>query len=130
MNITLREGMPTVQRVIPAPADAVWNVLTDIEVWPKWGPTVLGAELSEAGPLRLGARGKVWTPLLVPIAFEITEFDDGRRWAWQVLGVNATRHGVDPRDDGCLAWMSAPRWATAYLPVCAIALQRIARMVG
>lgn len=130
MNIALRNGMPTVEHAISAPAPSVWKVLIDLDAWPQWGPTVLGAELTGPGPLRLGARGKVWTPIGVPLPFEITEFDDGRRWAWKVGGVQATRHGVDPTPDGCRAWMSAPLWAPAYLPVLAIGLQRIAQMVG
>jgi hypothetical protein len=35
---------------------------------------------------------------------------------------------VDPDGDGCRAWMSAPVWAPAYLPVLGIALRRIDRM--
>jgi hypothetical protein len=46
-------------------------------------------------------------------------------WAWRVAGVPATRHGVEPRDGGCRAWMSAPVWAPAYLPVLALGLRRI-----
>jgi hypothetical protein len=130
MNIAWRDGMPTVERRISAPAAAVWDVLTDLAAWPQWGPTVLGARLDSTGPLRLGARGKIWTPIGLPVPFRITEFDAGRRWAWKVAGVNATRHGVDPSGDGCVAWMSAPVWAPAYLPVLAIALERIAGMVG
>ncbi|MFG1934188.1 SRPBCC family protein [Mycobacterium sp. NPDC048908] len=125
----MRNRMPTVEREIAVPAAAVWDVLTDLTAWPRWGPTVMGAQLDGPGPLRLGARGTIWTPVGVPVPFEITEFDAGRRWSWKVAGINATRHGVDPRDGGCLAWMSAPLWAPGYLPVLGIALQRIERMV-
>ena len=126
MNVVLRKGMPTVERAIAAPAPAVWNVLTDLNVWPQWGPSVRRAELTGPGPLRLGAHGRVWTPIGVPLPFEITEFDAGRSWAWQVAGVEATKHGVEPTDDGCRAWMSAPIWAPVYLPVLAVGLRRIA----
>jgi uncharacterized protein YndB with AHSA1/START domain len=86
---------------IEAPAETVWNVMTALDKWPKWGPTVSGAELTSAGPLRLGSRGKVWTPAGVPLPFEITEFEPGRMW------------------------VSSPVWAPAYVPVLAIALPRI-----
>jgi uncharacterized protein YndB with AHSA1/START domain len=121
--------MWTVSRRIQTPADAVWQLLVDLDDWPRWGPTVQRAEL-DGGVLTLGTKGRVWTPVGLPLPFEITEFVPGRCWAWQVAGVPATRHGVDPEDDGCRAWMSAPLWAPAYLPVLAIALQRIEAMAG
>jgi uncharacterized protein YndB with AHSA1/START domain len=130
MDIAMRNRMPTVERDIAAPAEAVWSVLVDLEAWPQWGPTVQRAELSVPGPLRRGAHGKVWTPVGVALPFTITAFEAGRLWAWEVAGIGATRHGVEPVGDGCRAWMSAPVWAPAYLPVLAIALNRIARMVG
>lgn len=107
------------------PVDSVWRVLTDLDAWPQWGPTVQRAELDDAGPLRLGSRGKVWTPVGVALPFEITEFDDGRAWAWKVAGVPATRHVVTPHPHGCRASFGVPLWAPAYLPVCALALKRI-----
>ncbi|WP_235672690.1 SRPBCC family protein [Mycolicibacterium hodleri] len=107
------------------PVDSVWRVLTDLDAWPQWGPTVQRAELDDPGPLRLGSRGKVWTPIGVALPFEITEFDDGRVWAWKVAGVPATRHVVTPHSQGCRASFGVPLWAPAYLPVCALALKRI-----
>jgi uncharacterized protein YndB with AHSA1/START domain len=116
--------MLPVRRHIDAPADAVWRVLTDLEAWPRWGVTVSRAEL-DGNVLTLGVSGRVWTPVGLPLPFEITEFVPGRSWGWRVAGVSATRHGVDPDGAGCRVWMSAPVWAPAYLPVLAIALRRI-----
>jgi hypothetical protein len=117
--------MLTTARSMPASPEAAWRVLTDLDAWPVWGPTVQGAELSEPGPLRLGSRGKVWTPVGVPLPFEVTEFDDGREWAWRVAGVPATRHTVTAHRDGCRVTFGVPVWAPPYLIVCALALKRI-----
>lgn len=114
----------TVSRKIAAPADVVWHLLIDLKAWPRWGPTVAGAELAGGG-FESGATGRVWTPVGVPLPFTITELDPGRSWGWRVAGVPATRHGVEPDAGGCRAWMSAPVWAPAYLPVLAVALKRI-----
>jgi hypothetical protein len=103
----------------------VWQLLTDLDAWPKWGPTVRRAELHGPGPLRLGSRGLVWTPFAVPLPFEITEFEDGRSWAWKVAGVSATGHTVVPQTGGCRVSFSVPVWAPAYLAVGAVALKRI-----
>jgi hypothetical protein len=125
----MHSQMWTVSRNVEASADAVWHVLTDLDAWPKWGPTVAGAELDGSG-FELGATGRVWTPVGVPLPFVISELDAGRTWAWNVAGVPATRHGVEPSDSGSRVWMSAPFWAPAYLPVLAIALRRIDEMAS
>ena len=122
--------MPTVELATSLPSAAVWSVLVDLTSWPKWGPTVAGAELDEPGPLKLGARGKVWTPVGVPLPFEINEFSDGRVWAWRVAGVPATRHEVIPTREGCVLSMAVPVWAPAYLSIMAIAVPRIERLAA
>ncbi|MGE2736245.1 SRPBCC family protein [Mycolicibacterium vaccae] len=119
--------MWTVSRDIPAPADTVWQILVDLEAWPRWGPTVARASLDGPG-FELGATGRVWTPVGVPLPFAISELDPGRVWGWHVAGVPATRHGVEPGGQRCRAWMSAPLWGPGYLPVLSIALRRIEQM--
>lgn len=121
--------MTAVHRRIAAPSDEVWQILVDLDYWPRWGPTVSGAEI-DGDLLTLGTTGRVWTPVGIPLPFTITEFVPGVRWAWRVAGVDATKHGVDPDGDGCRVWMSAPWWAPAYLPVLAIALRRIDQLAS
>jgi uncharacterized protein YndB with AHSA1/START domain len=122
--------MPTVSRSVNASPDKVWGVLVDLDAWPRWGPTVSRAELDQTGPLGLGSRGRIKTAVGVWLPFKIIEFEAGRRWKWEVAGIPATRHAVEPKCDGCRVAFGAPWWAMAYLPVCVIALGRIARMAG
>ena len=128
MRLGLHDRMPTVDRAMSVPAESVWDVIVDLDAWPVWGPTVVGAQLDTPGPLALSSRGKVWTPVGVPLPFEIIEFVDGRVWAWRVLGVPATRHEVIPTDTGCVLRFGVPLWAPAYLTVMALALPRIERL--
>lgn len=122
--------MLTVDRVIAAPPAAVWKLLVDLDAWPKWGPTIRGARLDEPHKqLALAATGVVQTSLLVSVPFVVTEFDPGRRWAWKVAGIPATRHRVDRVDGGARASIAVPWWATPYLTVCSIALRRIDEML-
>ena len=120
--------MLTVSRHINAPADAVWKVLIDTEAWPQWGPTVTGGEV-DGDALTLGATGRVITPVGIPRPFTITDFEPGHRPRPPAAGVPATSHAVEPDGAGCRASMSAPWWAPAYLPVLAVALARIDKMV-
>jgi Polyketide cyclase / dehydrase and lipid transport len=117
--------MLTVGRTIAASAQSGWDVLVDLDAWPRWGPTVRRAELDHPSALALGSTGRVWTPIGIALPFVITEFDQGRSWAWAVAGVPATGHRVEPRGEGCRITFQAPLWAPGYLPVLAVALRRI-----
>ncbi len=133
MGITLPGGGATtagVDRRMAAPPESAWRVLIAVDQWPLWGPSVTRAELDDgATELTAGARGTVWTPVGVPLPFTVTEFVQGRRWGWTVAGVRATGHEVTPAPGGCRVRFEVPWWATGYLPVCAVALARIDRMV-
>ena len=122
--------MLSVHRVIAAPPAAAWNLLVDLEAWPKWGPSIASAELDETyEELTSEATGHVQTSLLVKVPFVVTDFDPGRSWAWKVAGVPATSHRVDPVDGGARVTFGVPLWAPAYLAVCAVALRRIEKLL-
>ncbi|OBF04415.1 polyketide cyclase [Mycobacterium sp. ACS4054] len=122
--------MFTADRAIAAPPSAVWELLVDLDAWPKWGPSIRGARLDEPHTeLGLHATGTVRTPLLLEVPFVITEFEPGRSWAWKVAGVPATRHWVEPMGDGARVGMAVPWWSAPYVTVCSIALRRIDAML-
>lgn len=122
-------GIRSVERVIDAPPSAVWQVLVNLDEWPRWGPSVRRAALDDGSTeLAGGASGTVWTAVGPSLRFRITDFDPGRRWAWEVAGVPATGHEVIAVPEGCRVRFDVPWWALAYLPVCAVALARIDRL--
>lgn len=128
---SLSSMAPSVNRRIAAAPETVWNLLTDLEQWPQWGPSVRRAELlGGATRLTADARGTVWTPVGVALPFTVTDFVPGRRWSWTVAGVPATGHEVTEVPGGCLVRFSTPWWAGAYLPVCAAALARIEKLAS
>ncbi len=130
MGIALRSPTASVDRRIDAAPEVVWRALIDLEQWPLWGPSVRRAELTGGGTqLIAGAQGTVWTSLGVALPFRITAFDPGRRWNWTVAGVPATGHEVTPVNGGCRVRFETPWWAAGYLPVCAVALARIDKLV-
>ena len=88
------------------------------------------AELDDGGrELGAGARGTVWTALGPSFRFRVTDFEPGRRWSWEVAGVKATGHEVITTPGGCRVRFDVPWWAVAYLPVCAVALAKIQKLV-
>ena len=115
---------------IDAPAAAVWELLVDLDAWPRWGPSVRGASV-EGGVLEAGARGKVMTALGVSVPFEVITFEPGVGWSWTVGGIKATDHRVEPLGpDRCrvgfgIGWPAAP-----YLAVCRVAIGRLAHLAA
>ena len=126
------------RRAIDVAPEVVWGVLVDTAVWPRWGPTVAGVELEagEAGVdggtrIAAGSRGRVRTPVGLWLPFAVTEWVPGERWAWRVAGVPATAHAVRPTGaGGAEVTIEVPWWAPAYLPVCELAVRRIAALAA
>jgi len=110
---------------MPVPAAVAWQLLTDTEAWPRWGPSVLAVD----APARLigpGMRGRVQTALGLWLPFEITDWQAGSRWGWRVAGLPATGHivaAVGPAR--CRVTFTIPKWALFYVPVCRAALRRL-----
>lgn len=78
-----------------------------------------------------GATGTVMTAVGVRARFAVTEWVDGERWAWDVLGLPATSHTVRAlTEDRCEAAFEVPWFAAPYLAVCSIALGRIAELAA
>jgi hypothetical protein len=79
----------------------VWRVLSDVEHWPDWTPTVV--EIKPLGNTRLqqGTHYRVVQPKLRPAIYEITECVPEQRFTWaQKLpgSALAAEHRITPRD--------------------------------
>lgn len=115
-------------RVVEAPPDRIWSVLTHTRYWPEWGPSVSAVDPPDA-EIRAGTTGRVRTPVGVAVEFEVTECAP-YRWTWTVAGVPATGHRIDPQPDGTSRVVfELPAVAFPYVPVCELALRRIERLV-
>ena len=114
-----------VHREINAPAGVLWDLLTDLEMWPSWGPSVRQARI-DGDVLALGARGTVTTAFGVDLPFELTAWEPESRWAWKVARVGATDHTVESLGPNrCRVGFGVPWLAVAYLAVCRVALTRL-----
>ena len=122
--------MLAVDKLIAAPASAAWDVLVDLDAWPKWGPTVSAGRLDPPyTALALHATGTVQTAVGFSVPFTVTEFEPGRYWAWRVAGIPAPHHRVEPVGDCARVSIAVPWWAGPYLAVCLLALRRIDAML-
>lgn len=117
-------------RDVEAPAERVWDVLVDLDQWPRWGPTVSGARLDQPGR-RLGpdSTGAVRTPLGLWLPFAIDRWVEGREWSWRVAGLPATHHQVLVQGPmSSRVEMGVPVWAAPYLAVVAVGVRRVAAL--
>ena len=115
-----------VSRNVAAEADAVWDILTDTEQWPQWGPSVSDVRadsryVSEGATGEVRVLGGPWVP------YEVDSCRD-RRWTWRVARIPATGHRVEPVSGGSRASFEIPLAASGYAPVCRVALGRIERL--
>src|SRR5688572_1943831 len=65
---------------VDAPQEVVFAVLSEIERWPEWTPTVTRVErLGDAGaPLALGGRLRIVQPKVPPADWTVTALEPGR----------------------------------------------------
>ena len=117
-----------ISRVIGASPSKVWELLTDTFAWKEWGPSIIAVRSSERY-IKKGSYGYVKTVLRFWVPFEVTEVDSGNHWSWRISGINATGHRVEPlHNNTCRLVFQVPIWATPYLIVCKIAIDRIVRL--
>ena len=120
--------MLEVAATLDAPSAVAWAFLTDTHVWPKWGPSVRAVDAPQRF-ITAGTRGRVQTTPGLWLPFEITDWEEGRAWSWRVGGITATGHHVTPMTaTSCRVAFTIPRWAPFYVPVCRIALRRLASL--
>lgn len=120
-----------VSRDVDANPEAVWDLLTDPDRWPEWGPAV-GAVRCDDDRIRRGTRGELrvagtWHPFTVET---VDETDLGvRRWTWRIRDVAATGHRVGRRaDGGAHVVFEVPLWAMAAVSVCVVAARQVERL--
>ena len=120
--------MLEVTATINAPATVAWRLLTDTHAWPQWGPSVRTVE-APTRCITAGMRGRVQTTFGLWLPFEITDWEEGSHWSWTVAGIPATGHIVIPDGTRHLpSHVHDSAWAPFYVPVCRVALRRLAAL--
>jgi uncharacterized protein YndB with AHSA1/START domain len=117
-----------VVKVINAPLERVWEILTDTRQWPVWGPSVSRV----ACPQRFispGLQGRLKTAVGIWVTFEITRYEAPVFWDWKVAGVAATGHRLTKlTDNSCELVFELSFAAFPYALICRRAANRIARL--
>ena len=90
---------------IDAPPDVVFAVMTDIERWPEWTPTVTRIDRlgDTGGPLALGSRVRIVQPKVPPAEWMVTALEPGRGFRFVSRSPGATveaNHWAEPTGAG------------------------------
>ena len=97
----MKDFSVTVQ--IDATPRRVWEVMSDVERWPEWTPTVTSVRRTNDGPFRIGAKARIRQPRLPAADWMVTALTEGRAFDWEsrAPGVRVlARHAVEPSGDG------------------------------
>lgn len=68
---------------VEVPAQAVWDVLVDVERWPEWTESMTSVERLDDGPLKVGSTARVTQPKMRPATWTVTELAPGRSFTWE-----------------------------------------------
>ena len=94
---------------IAASPEVVWRVLSEVEAWPGWTPSVRAIVRVDPGPLHVGQRIRISQPRFPTTVWRLTELVDGHSFVWQAggPGVRTTAaHSVEPSGAGAVATLS------------------------
>lgn len=116
-----RDRTVSVERVIDAPASAIFSVLTDPSMHPAIdGSGTVTGTLGRPRPLRLGSRFGMSMRIGVPypIRNTVIEFEQDRRIAWRHFARHVWRYQLEPLDDGRTRVTETFDWSrNIYRPV-------------
>lgn len=90
---------------IPAPPDRVWQVMSDVERWHEWTPSVTRVTLF-GRPLGVGSRAMIRQPKFPPAWWKVSEVVPGREFTWVSWAPGlrvVAQHGVVPAGVGARA---------------------------
>jgi uncharacterized protein YndB with AHSA1/START domain len=94
---------------IDAPAERVWQVMSDTDRWHEWTPSITSSRRLGDAPLAVGTRVVIRQPKFPPALWTVRAVEPGRSFTWvsvapglRVVG----QHAVEPTARGSRATLS------------------------
>jgi len=94
---------------INAPADRVYEVMSEIDRWQEWTPSVTSIKRLDTGPFVVGSRAVIRQPKFPPALWTVIAIDGRRSFTWsnRAPGIMViAHHSVDANGDRSKATLS------------------------
>jgi hypothetical protein len=94
---------------IAAPADRVFEVMSDMERWHEWTPSVTSIKRLGGGPFGVGSRLLIRQPKFPPALWKVAAIEPGRSFTSVSIGPGfrvIAHHSVEPAPTGSKATLS------------------------
>lgn len=94
---------------INAPADRVYEVMSDTDRWHEWTASVTSIKRLDSGPFVIGSRAVIRQPKFPPALWTVTAIDNRRSFTWsnRAPGIKViAHHFVDGNGDRSKATLS------------------------
>ena len=94
---------------IIAAHEAVFAVMSDVEHWHEWTPSVTSITRLDSGPFVVGSRARVRQPKLPPALWTVSSIEPGRSFTWISRGPGilvTAHHSAEPHNGGSRATLS------------------------
>jgi uncharacterized protein YndB with AHSA1/START domain len=94
---------------IAAPAERVWQVMSDTDRWHEWTPSVTSVKRLGGRPFAVGSRAVIRQPRFPPAVWKIAAIEPGRSFTWISAGPGLRvvgHHSVEPAAAGSRATLS------------------------
>lgn len=91
---------------IDAPAERVYEVMTDIDRWHEWTPSITSIKRLDGEGFAVGRRAMIRQPKFPPAMWTVSRIVPGRRFEWvnRAPGLRVTgHHAVEPLGKGSRA---------------------------
>lgn len=114
-----------------ADPDRVWTMLSDLDAWPRWLPTVERLEREEPDrPHGVGAAYLLKQPRLPRARWVVTQWEPGKGFTWtsSAPGITTTAtHELTPTSDGGTAIVLGITWTGPLAAPFRLLLGRLTR---
>lgn len=67
---------------VAAPLERIWQLLIDVEGWPRWTESMRRITRLDQGPLQVGSRSRVVQPRGRPMVWTVTELEPLQSFTW------------------------------------------------
>jgi uncharacterized membrane protein len=94
---------------INAPAERVYEVMSDTDRWQEWTPSVTSIKRLDTGPFVVGSRAVIRQPKFPPALWTVTAIDGRKSLTWmnRAPGIKViAHHSIDATGDRSRATLS------------------------